>query len=376
MSKEKFLYFIKNTAAVIVLIALLIIIFYQNRDRDVLKFGKDNAQKSAQNNENASIFEGYTNGDVRIMNDEVVLLTSDAFAIMNTKGEGSILPITIPEPMLHSEKDYAICHENKSKEAIVFKGARECYTIKTENSIISAKVNKNGYAIVTTEKDGYNCEIMVYNKLGEPIFKWDISENEFLDADVCGDNGKIAVSTVGATKEKMCGKVELIDITTAEVKKSETFESELFYTVDFNQNGTYTAVGSDSLAYFNAGGSLKWEKEHEGRVLIKADVSYPDMMVLAFSAVGSGIKGNSTEIEVIDRLGNVKAKKTMNAIADDISVNGEKIAVAFGKNIFILDEDLKELKKLEAETSVKRMAFFSDNKHVFVVGRSGGQIIK
>ena len=376
MSKNKILSLIKNIAAVIVLIALLIIIFYQNRDRDVLKFGKDNTQTASQNNESTSIFEGYTNGDVRIMNDEVVLLTSDVFAIMNTKGEGNILPITLPEPMLHSEKDYAICYENKSKEAIVFKGARECYVVKTENSIISAKVNKNGYAIVTTEKDGYNCEIMVYNKLGEPLFKWDISENEFLDADVCGDNKKIAVSTVGATKEKMCGKVELIDITSAEIKKSVTFDSELFYTVDFNQNGTYTAVGSDSLAYFNAGGSLKWAKEHEGRVLIKADVSYPDMMVLAFSAVGSGIKGNSTEIEVIDRLGNVKAKTTMNAIADDISVNGEKIAVAFGKNIFILDEKLKQLKKLEAETSVKRMAFFSDNKHVFVVGRSGGQIIK
>lgn len=376
MNKRKALSLIKNTAAIIVLLALLIIIFYQNRDRDLFKFGNTASQSNTGDGENTNIFEGFTKGDVRAINDDVILLTSDTFAIMNTEGKGNISPMTLPDPVLHSEKEYIICYENKSKEAKVFKGTRECYTVNTENSIICAKVNRNGYAVVTSEKDGYNCEIVVYNRLGEPIFMWNLSESEFLDVDVSCDNKKIALSSVGAANEKMRGKVELIDITAAEVKKTVEFKGELFYSVDFNINGTYTAIGSDRLALFNSGGTLKWSKGHEGRTLIKADVEYPDMMVLAYSAVGSGIKGNSTEIEVVDRLGNVTAKTTMNAIADDISVNGERIALAFGKNVYILDEELNEIKKLEAETGVKRMAFFSDSKHVFVVGRSGGQIIE
>ena len=145
--------------------------------------------------------------------------------------------------------------------------------------------------------------------------------------------------------------------------------------MDFNRNGTSVAVGSDALVYFNADGGAKWRYKYGGRTLIKADVSQPNSMVLAFSAKGSGIKGNSTEIEVINRLGKRAAEITASGISDDISTSTEGIAVAFGKTAHIYDFNLSEEQQLQSETGIKKLVFFRDGKHLLVIGNSGGKIL-
>ena len=45
MNKEKLFNILKNSAAVVVIAAMFIVIFYQNRDRDIFKFGKEESQR-------------------------------------------------------------------------------------------------------------------------------------------------------------------------------------------------------------------------------------------------------------------------------------------------------------------------------------------
>ena len=236
-------------------------------------------------------------------------------------------------------------------------------------------MNRNGYALVVTEKEGYSSEATVYNRAGEAIFRWSLSKSEFLDGDINADNNKIVVSAIDAEDKVMQGKMMLIDITDAKVEKEEIFDSDIFYTVDFNRNGTYVATGSSYLAYFNANGTLKWKRDYSGRTLLKTDITQPDVLVLAFSAAGSGIRGNSTEVEVINRLGKVIAKRTINSIADDISVSGQKIAIAFGKKLYVTNTLLEEEKIYEAESSIKKTEFFTGGKHLFILGNSSEEII-
>ena len=56
MNKEKILNILKNIASVIVIIAMLVIIFYQNRDRDMFKFGQSESSQFVSSSVDSSAF--------------------------------------------------------------------------------------------------------------------------------------------------------------------------------------------------------------------------------------------------------------------------------------------------------------------------------
>lgn len=376
MNKENLIRIIKNTVSVIVMIALFIIIFYQNRDRDIFKFGKDESASVIEEYNDTFLSQSYTNGQIGSVGSSVAYLTASSLKVLDANAQGETISLALSEPMLHTEGEYAVCYSKDSYEAAVYKMGNESFSISVKNKILRAKVNKNGYLFVATEKEGYNCECVVYNRSGEAIFKWDISKSEFLDGDVNNSNNAIAISVATAGKNKLLGETLLIDITEAEVIYRNTLESQLLFSLDFNKNDTFTALGNKNMVYFNADGTKKWEYDFEGKTLIKADISDPDMAVLAFSAPGSGIKGNSTEVKIINRLGKVIGEKSFDSVADDITTGENTIAIAFGKTVYMTDSDLKIKKELKSDSSVKKIALYSDNKHLFIIGNSGGKIIE
>ena len=54
MNKEKILKILKNSLTVVVILALFIIVFYQNRDRDIFKFGRDESSTIISSNQDSS----------------------------------------------------------------------------------------------------------------------------------------------------------------------------------------------------------------------------------------------------------------------------------------------------------------------------------
>lgn len=374
MNKEKILKIVKNGAAVVVLVSMFIIIFYQNRDRDIFKFGNNESNKVISSTTDSAM--GYLGGDIKKVGDNVVYITTTSLNILDENANVTSIEIALSEPVLHSEEEYFVCYNKASHGAEVYKKGNILYAIETDNKIITAKVNKNGYLFVATEKEGYNCECRVYNRSGEAIFKWDVSKGEFIDGDLNCSNSKIALSLATAGEEKLVGEVVLIDITNANVVNKEAFESQIFYTLDFNHNDTFNVVGNDCVSYFNADGTQKWAYSFEGKTLLKADVSNPDIMTVALADPGIGIGVNHTDVKVINRLGAVVAEKSYEDAIQDISVSKSGVALAFGKKAIITDSFLKEKKTLESEFIINKLALYNDNKHLFVLGGTGGEILK
>ncbi len=374
MNKQKILGILKNAAAIVVILAMFVVIFYQNRDRDIFKFGKEESSELISKSQDDE--ESFFGGDIGRLKEKVAFLTTTAFTVIDKDSSSKSYPIAMSEPLVHTEGEWAACYEIDSKEVTVFKEETQAYNIQTDNKIISAKVNKNGYLFAVTEKEGYNCECMVYNRSGEAIFKWDVSKSEFLDGDINSANNAIAISLASAGDKKLLGEVFLIDITTAEVINKETFDSEIFYSLNFNNNDTYTLLGNNSLTYFNSDGTKRWSYDFGKKTLVKADVSNHDTLVLAFSSSGTIVEGSSTDIKVINRLGKVVAEKSYDGMIDAISRNDDCVALAFGKKIYVTNGKLRERKTIETDYSIKKMVIYEDNKHLFVLGNSGGKVIE
>lgn len=373
MNKEKIKHILKNASAIIIILSMLVIIYYLNRDLDLFN-GTDESEGVVTETQEGS--SGFFVGDAARLDGEVVHVSTTSMRVFDEDGDGEKISVALSEPVLFTEGDYAVCYNKNSMDVTVYKRIKECYSIKTKNKIIRAKVNDNGYLFLATEKEGYNCECMVYNKSGEPIFKWDVSKSQFLDGDINAKNNAIAISLTTAGNQKLLGEILILDITQAEEIERHSRESEVYFSVDYNMNNTLTAVGSHSLEYYNSDGSKKWSYSYKDKTLLKADVTNPDIMVLAFEQSGSGVKGNSTKVVTVNRLGREIGKKTFDYIADDISVSDDAVAIAFGKEIYIADKELDIEKRVMSESGAKKIVLFDDEDYVFVISGSGGKIIK
>jgi len=373
MNKDKIIKIIKNTLSVIVVLALFIIIYYQNRDRNFFQFGESNS-KPIQSNQNS--IDGYSNAIINKSDGSVAVLTSSGFSLHDSEGDLEVFDVALSTPALHTKGEFSVCYDLNAFDIFVLKGAKESYRIKTDNKIISAKVNRNGYLFVSTEKDGYNCECLIYNRSGDAIFKWDVSKSEFLDGDINDDNNTMILSLTSAGDNKLVGEIIQINITNAKVIKQHSFDSMVFFAINFNTNDTYVALGSNCLKYFNTDGTEKWTYDYNGKKLMKADVSNHDNMALAFSGSGEMYDGNFTDVIVVNRLGQTLGKKTYKGSADDISVGNSYISIAIDKEIIVASSDLEQKKKLITDYSVKNIVLFNDDSSVFVLGSSNGEILK
>ncbi len=376
MKKKKLIKLAKNVVAVIVTLALLVIIFYQNRDRDIFKFGQSESSRVVASNPEETTSSSLAKSDAQMLGDEVAFLSPSAFSVLNKKAEGESAVVAYTEPVLHTDGDYAVIYDENSKSATVYKNSRLSYNISTEEEIIKAKVNPNGYLLVTTKKEGYNCESVAYNKNGEAIFKWDISKSEFLDGVINYSNNKVVISLATSDENKLYGELLVLDIKTAKELKRHRYESQLFYELHSYKNDTYAAFGSGLLVYINSDGGQKWKYDYTKRSLVNADITNPDMMVLAFLPEGTIVQGGATDVKVINRIGVEIAEKTFDGSIEDISVTDEAIAIAYGKKVVIANSKLKEKELLESDSGIKKITMFSDSKHVLAIGNSEVRILK
>lgn len=376
MNRDKIIRIIKNAVAIVVILAMLVIIFYQNRDRDIFKFGKDGNSSVVSSDNSQHSTESYSKSDAKRVGGSVAFVTPSTFSVLNTNAKGSQFSIAISNPILQTHGDYSVIYEIGGMQAFVYKGSKLCYSISAQDKIIKAKVNSNGYLLLSVEKAGYNCESTVYNRNGEAIFRWNISKSEFLDGMVNSSNNAILLSVATAKEDKLCGEILLIDIRNAEIIKRHTMESQLFYEVCSLENDNYAAYGNSSLIYMNSDGSQKWSYNYEEQMLLKADISNPDMLVLAFEPEGNILQGSSTEVVVMNRLGQITGKKTYDSSIVDLAISDSAIAMVYGKTVIIADGKLKEKKKIKSDTTIEKIALYSDNKHVFVIGTSDSKILR
>ena len=376
MNRQKIIKLIKNAASVILILALLVIIFYQNRDRDILKFGKTESSRIVTSSQENITSDSYSKSDAGMLGDSVAFLSPSVFSVLDKSAEGEEVTVAFSTPVLHTDGDYAVIYDENSKSASVYKNKRLSYSIVTEEEIIKAKINANGYLLVTTKKEGYNSECVVYNKSGEAIFKWDISKSEFIDGAVSYNNKKIILSVASVEDNKLYGELLVLDITNAKILKKHRYESRIFYDVRIYTGDTAAAFGDGLLVYLNSDGEEKWRYDYSDKNLVKADITEPDMMVLAFLPEGIVVQGSNTDVKVLNRLGIVVAEKTFEGSIDDISINHDTIAFAFGKQVVITNNDLKEKKILENDSGIKKIALYSDGKHVLVIGNSEVKILE
>ena len=158
MNKKKLLNILKNSAAVVVIAAMFVVIFYQNRDRDIFKFGKEESSKFISASQDTA--EGFSGGDIARLREGVAFLTTTSYCVLDENAQGESVPIAMSEPQLHTEDDYAACYNLDSREVTVFKKNIVIYTVKTDIKFFVQRLIKTVISLSQQRKRGITVNVL------------------------------------------------------------------------------------------------------------------------------------------------------------------------------------------------------------------------
>ena len=370
MKKETIASILKVVIALILIAALVFVVIYQNRNYtiggEISIFKGDGSARG---------IEGYSVARTTPFGDNVLLLTTNTLLLLDHRGRGEPVGVSFSDPDFSVSGRYILAYNDGGKLLSLYKDDKLIYDKRTDANIISAVVNENGYCAVAYQEEIGETHIMVYNSEGTAFYSWNLGSGQFIGMSLSGDNTNLVISSLSDAADGVRGELSFIRLDSEEKQAVGAVDDEIYFDVHMNRDHTVLALGSQQLDYYNGDGTLRWSLPYNGKTLRNADISNPDMIVLCYTAADSGLVGNSTEVEVISRLGEVTASTSFDGLCENLSVNGDRFAVSAGKKILIYNRKCELKKEFSSNSAVKRMSLFGDGKTVFALSGSNGSLI-
>lgn len=364
----------KKTAGVLGLLLLLLLfamaVIYQNRYSAPLDFARHRllggGEEAAPRNSPSA---------VTAYGGRVAAATKDGIVILDDRG-GEVLKDSFPltAPLIRAEEKYLIAADPETKEVRVYKDAKMAAKMVCDNGIITARVNRNGYFAVVTRRAGYNGEVAVYNPEGEKIYAYLLGENKVVDVDISADNTKAALSVIRGGEQALKGGIVFLDLGREEPIETKYTDGDVYACLDYNRDGSLIAVGGAKLDFYSAKRELKWSKSLDGAEPLCALTASPDAIALALSPL-AGVLGARGEVRIFNRLGEQTGLFETKGKITALSRANDNIAVAYEKEIALIDRRGNLLKKAQTGDTVRQMAVFGHEKKVLVFCGGGTKIL-
>ncbi|OQB14725.1 MAG: hypothetical protein BWY15_00876 [Firmicutes bacterium ADurb.Bin193] len=340
MAKRKSSNKIRFTAVLLILTGLVAYAVYMNRD--TFMGGRQPAKE---------IFSFETEKHYRFekLGKSIIALGNDGMTCVSSSGKTQWnIERKMQNPCIETAQGNIIIFDRNGKDIALYSGENLIWEKKTEQPIITAKVNARGYTAVVTYEIGYKGMIEILNAKGEPVYLWRLGEDYVIDVDISPDCRYFAAATLNTEGEKLSSKITVVDIDGERIAGETTREDSLIINLKYQPSGNIVALGEGELVGVSSRGAAKWAVSFEGRALTGFELPYGTDCVVVFE----GSRNNSV-VEVYSRDGAKTGEYVSESEITSMDVSQKYIAVAENKNISLLNLKGRVLNKAVSQREVK-----------------------
>ncbi len=347
-------------ASILILVVILIMVISNPEIKDF--FSKTGALRLN--------FQTGVEYDIVDYGKEVLLVNNEGiFAIDKSGREAWTIVSSATSPFVRISGKYIMLADINGKEVKTFKKEKTVAQIKTENEILTAKVNNNGYIAVATDELGFKGMVALYDKGGNELFKWHSGSGYIGDIDV-SPNNKLAAAQVMTDKEELYSKILLINPSSQKEPECIAEVPGIVVKLGFNDDGSIIALTEKGLYGYKRSGKQKFEVDFGGRNLLKVNLENKNNLVLAFD---SGL--NSTVLESYSSDGKLRGSFDCGSEVRAIDVNGECIVAATHDNLVRISPKGKLKQEIKASKDVKAVKIFDGRSKLLSLGDNSAEII-
>ncbi len=302
---------------------------------------------------------------------EMLMIDAEGISALDKSGRGTFdIVHSSASPMVSVRGKYIMIADSFGKTVSTYEREKAVNQITTENEILCAKVNKNGYIVVATDELGFKGMVTLYDKNGSEIYKWH-SGNGYIGAVDISSNNKIAVSQIVTDKETVRSRIIIIDYKSKNDPKTVAEIDGIVAEVKYRENGRLSVVSDKSFRELKKNGKTLYTIDFEGKIPLFFNIDNERNLVFTFD---SGL--NSTIVESYSSRGKLRGSYTSGEKIQALDVNGECIVLAEGGAVLRLDPKGHIKKRIELKKDIRELRIFSDRNRVVIFGGSGAEIIK
>ncbi len=309
--------------------------------------------------------------DMVAYGNEMLLANNEGVFAIDKKGREvwSTVAATA-SPRIWVNGRYFMLADINGKAVRTFEKEKLVAQIETENEILSAKVNKNGYVAIATDELGYKGMVTLFNKSGNEKFRWHSGTGYIGDIDV-SDSNKLAVAQLTTDKDKVYSRIIMIDPSSDKEPECVAEFEGIVMRLKYRENGTLIAVSDKGVYAFKRSGKQRFMIDFEGRKPIECNIENENNMVFAFD---SGL--NSTVLESYSSNGKKRGSYDAGSEIFAIDVNGECIVAARRDGIVYISPKGKLKKEIKASKDVKDIRVFAGRSKILSLGGDSAEIMK
>lgn len=244
------------------------------------------------------------------------------------------------------------------------------WSSKDFESILSARLNKNGQLTVVTQASGYRGMVTVYDAAYSPVMHIDLSSAFVMDAALSDNGHTLAILTVGQSGGAFATSLELYEMSYASGEYAPDFTCQLGGGVVLETKHTASAVwsladrGLTVTGHDGRSSGVSWADKHLRRYTLSGD---------GFAAIllGKYRAGSQAELWVVDESGQRRVLE-LNEQVLSISAAGRYLAVLTGDRLDLYTDQLELYNTLEGTQGARNVLLMPDGSAILISADSAG----
>lgn len=319
----------------------------------------------------AFAYDGDLNCTFAVLDGDLLVCSRNAISLYSGSGTQYISQsVSMENPVVNTNGSMAVVYDAGGSSLYILGQRTLVWTGEGLESILSARLNKNGQLTVVTQAGGYRGTVTVYDAAYSPVMSVNLSSAFVMDAALSDDGHTLAILTLGQAGGTFATSLELYDMSYSSGEYAPDFTCQLGSSVVLETRhtaGAVWALGDRGLTVTGHDGrtsGMSWADKHLRRYTLSGD---------GFAAVllGKYRAGSQAELWVVDDKGQRRVLNISEQIMS-ISAAGRYLAVLTGDRLDIYTDQLELYDTLEGTQGARTVLLMPDGSAILISADSAG----
>lgn len=316
-------------------------------------------------------YDGDLNCIFAALDGDLLVCSQNAISLYSGSGTRYInQQISMEHPVVTSNGSLAVVYDAGGSSLYILGQRSLVWSAEDLESILSARLNKNGQLTVVTQAGGYRGKVTVYNASYEPVMSVSLTSAFVMDAALSDDGHTLATLTAGQRDGVFATGLELCAMNYASGSYQSDVSASLGGGVALELRHTAGAawVLSDrGLTISDHDGntvSADWADKYLRRYTLSGDG-------FAAALLGRYRAGSQTELWVVEQDG-TRRSLALNEQVMSISAAGRYVAVLSGDRLDIYTQELELYSSLKGTKGARTVLLMPDGSAILISADSAG----
>jgi len=306
-----------------------------------------------------------------VLDGDLLVCSRNAISLYSGSGTQYINEsVSMEHPVVSTNGSLAVVYDAGGSALYILGQRALVWSADDLESILSARLNKNGQLTVVTQQSGYRGTVTVYDAAYSPVMSVNLSSAFVMDAALSDDGHTLAILTVGQADGSFATGLELYDMNYASGQYAPDFTCQLGSGVVLETRHTAASVwalgdrGLTITGHDGATSGVSWADRHLRRYTLGGDG-------FAAALLGKYRAGSQAELWVVDQSGQ-RRTLALNEQVLSISAAGRYVAVLTGDRLDIYTDQLELYDTLDGTQGARSVLLMPDGSAILISADSAG----